>query len=148
MFAPLSPLALEAVARSGQYVAVDDGTAVVRQGDVGDRFYAVVDGQFEITQSGEYVRTARRGSFFGEVALLADVPRTAIVVARGPGQLLAVDRVPFLRAVTGTDSSHAAAWGLLRSLSLEITLPLRPGRSATRPPSSRVGFTRSRRTPG
>ncbi|MEQ1872526.1 MAG: cyclic nucleotide-binding domain-containing protein [Ilumatobacteraceae bacterium] len=119
MFAPLPPAALEAVARSATAISVEPGEVLVRQGDAGDVFYAVADGSFDIEMSGTYVRTAERLSFFGEVALLADVPRTATVTAKGAGRLLAIHRVDFLTAVTGTDSSRSAAWGVVRSLTLE-----------------------------
>jgi CRP-like cAMP-binding protein len=119
MFAPMHPVTLEAVARSADHVAVDDGEVVVRQGDKGDRFYAVVEGAFDIVQSGTHVRCAIRGNCFGEVALLADVPRTATITARGPGQLLAVERVAFLTAVTGSDTSAAAAWGVVNAMNLD-----------------------------
>lgn len=123
MFETSTPLALEAVARSAEHVRVADGTVVVTQGDPGDRFYAVASGRFDVVMSGEHIRFAERGSFFGEVALLADIPRTATVTARGPGELLAVDRVAFLIAVTGSDTSRAAAWGVVHSLRLEVDLP-------------------------
>jgi MFS family permease len=119
MFASLPPIALEAVARSATPVRVGPGDVVIRQGDPGDEFYAVVDGSFDIEMSGHRVRTAERLSFFGEVALLADVPRTATVTASRAGELLAVERADFLIAVTGTDSSRQAAWGVVRALTLE-----------------------------
>ena len=117
-FAPLPPLALEAVARAATEVSVAIGEAVVREGEEGDAFYAVVDGSFDVTISGRRVSTAERGASFGEVALLADVPRTATVSAACPGSLLAIQRVPFLIAVTGSDSSRQAAWGVIRTMEL------------------------------
>lgn len=109
MFAPLPPVTLEAVARSAERIAVADGEPVITQGDPGDTFYAVSEGEFDVEMSGAFVRTARRGDFFGEVALLSDVPRTATVRSRGDGVLLAIHRDPFLIAVTGHDRSHAVA---------------------------------------
>jgi CRP-like cAMP-binding protein len=61
-----------------------------------------------------------RGAGFGEVALLADVPRTATITANSPGSLLAIHRVPFLIAVTGSDSSRQAAWGVIRTMGLDV----------------------------
>ncbi|MFN3216179.1 MAG: cyclic nucleotide-binding domain-containing protein [Acidimicrobiales bacterium] len=124
MFAPLPPLALETVARSATYLPVDRGDVVVRQGEHGDCFYAVADGAFEVEMSGRRMRTARRNGFFGEVALLADVPRTATVSAAEPGELLVIERVPFLVAVTGSDTSRQVAWGIVRGLELDDDLPL------------------------
>ena len=119
MFAPLLPNMLEAVARSAKAVDVETGDVLIRQGESGDLFYAVVDGSFEIEMSGTRMRTAERLSFFGEVALLADVPRTATVTANSAGHLLAIHRTDFLTAVTGTDSSRVAAWGIVEALTLE-----------------------------
>ncbi len=121
-FAPLPPLALEAVARASTEVSVAAGEAVVTEGEEGDAFYAVVDGSFDITISGRRVSTAERGASFGEVALLANVPRTATVSASCPGSLLAIQRVPFLIAVTGSDSSRQAAWGVIRTLELGVDI--------------------------
>ena len=121
-FAPLPPLALEAVARAATEVSVAAGEAVVTEGEEGDAFYAVVDGSFDITISGRRVSTAERGASFGEVALLANVPRTATVSASCPGSLLAIQRVPFLIAVTGSDSSRQAAWGVIRTLELGVDI--------------------------
>ena len=119
MFSPLPTLALEAVARAATTASVPSGDIVVRQGDVGDRFYVVADGAFDVCMSGNHVRTARRGEFFGEVALLADVPRTATVTAETEGTLLAIDRVDFLTALTGTDSSRLMAWSIVDAMDLE-----------------------------
>lgn len=116
LFAPLPPFALEAVARAATEVHLRAGEVVITEGDIGDRFYAVVDGRFDVVMGGEPVRSATRGSDFGEVALLADVPRTATVSAATDGSLLAIDRDPFLLAVTGSPSAHEAAWGRVRAM--------------------------------
>lgn len=123
LFAPLSPLALEAVARAAVEVRVADGDVVVAEGDLGDRFYVVADGAFDVVMGGEHIRSATRGGGFGEVALLADVPRTATVSAVGPGTLLEIERAPFLVAVTGTDSSHLAAWSGIRAMRFDVEVP-------------------------
>jgi CRP-like cAMP-binding protein len=119
LFAPLPTFELEAVARSAVEVEVGTGEIVIREGESGDRFYAVSSGQFDVSVAGEHVVTAHRGSGFGEVALIANVARTATVIARQPGHLLAIDRSPFLVAVTGYDSSHRAAWDAVRAMTLD-----------------------------
>jgi MFS family permease len=132
MFAPLPPLELEVVSRSAEPVHVAAGEVVLTQGEHGDVFFAVVEGALDIVMSGEHIRTAERGSFFGEVALLADVTRTATVTATTDSDLLAIERAPFLIAVTGDDTSRSAAWGVVRSLRLETELPAEDPPAPTR----------------
>ena len=119
MFAPLPAATLETVARAAERQKVTKGDVVIRQGDSGDVFYAVAEGEFDIDMNGVYLRTAPRGDFFGEVALLSDVNRTATVTAATGGELLAIHREPFLLAITGHESSLAAAAAYVVSLDLE-----------------------------
>ena len=88
---------------------VDSGKVLIRQGDPGDLFYVIVEGEVEVTSGGTRLRTLEPGSYIGEIALLRDVPRTATVVAKTPLRLLALQREPFLLAVTGHPQSVRAA---------------------------------------
>jgi MFS family permease len=120
---PLPAIELEVVARTATEVRYAAGDVVIREGDAGDRYYVVADGELEITRSGEVVRVVERGGGFGEVALLADVRRTASVTATTDCELLAIDRVPFLRAITGHDASQQAAWGVVHAMGQGHHLP-------------------------
>jgi CRP-like cAMP-binding protein len=122
-FAPMPPVALEAVAREAAELQVEAGDIIIREGARGDLFFAVADGRFDVTIGGAYVRTLDRGDGFGEIALLADVPRTATLTARDDGLLLAIQREAFLVAVTSHELSRTAAWRAIRSL--ELTAELR-----------------------
>jgi hypothetical protein len=119
MFAPLPPATLEMVARAADTVVVDDGTEIIRQGDEGDSFYAVVDGEFDIVMNGEFIRSAPQGDFFGEVALLSSAPRTATVRAKGRCEVLAIHRDPFLTAITGHETSRSLALDYIADMDIE-----------------------------
>ncbi len=110
VFAPLPPAALEAVARAAVERHVDGGETLIHQGDVGDRYYAIASGSLEVRKDGEWVSTLTRSHGVGEVALLADVPRTASVVTVEPSIVFEIDREPFLVAVTGHEPARDAAW--------------------------------------
>ena len=88
------------------------GEEIMREGDVGDSFYAISSGQVDIVKDERLVNTIGRGSYFGEVALLMEVPRTATVTARTPVRAFRLDREGFDRLVgdafrRGTLISHA-----------------------------------------
>jgi MFS family permease len=106
MFAPLSIAAKEHMAARLVEVPVSAGEVVIRTGEAGDRFYMVADGALEVT-NGVHAR-ARRGDFFGELALLRDIPRTATVIATTRSRLYALEREDFLAAVTGHSGVRAA----------------------------------------
>jgi MFS family permease len=107
MFAPLSIAAKERVAGKVTPLSVAAGEVVIRAGEVGDRFYIVVEGELEISAEG-LNRTAHRADYFGEIALLRDVPRTATVTALVDSKLYSLQREDFLAAVTGVEAAHAA----------------------------------------
>jgi MFS family permease len=106
MFAPLSIAAKEHMAARLVEVPVTAGQVVIRTGETGDRFYMVADGALEVTD-GVHAK-ARRGDFFGELALLRDIPRTATVIAITRSRLYALEREDFLAAVTGHSGVRAA----------------------------------------
>jgi CRP-like cAMP-binding protein len=60
-----------------------------------------VSGSFEVRSAGSPLRTLGAGDFFGEIALLRDVPRTATVSAETDASVLAIRRMDFLTAVLG-----------------------------------------------
>jgi MFS family permease len=104
ILAALPESVLERLARDATSVAFGDGETILREGDAGDRFYVVQSGEVEILG-----RRFGQGEAFGEIALLRDVPRTATATAVTDAQLVALEREPFVAAVTGHAPSSAAA---------------------------------------
>lgn len=109
IFAPLPGGSLEHVAARLVPLRVESGTVIVREGDAGDRFYIVAEGEIDVSQDGRTISELAAGGYFGEIALLRDVARTATVTARTDVVLYALDRDDFLAAVTGHPQSAEAA---------------------------------------
>jgi MFS family permease len=109
IFAPLPGATLESLA--GRLIPVDvaAGEVVIREGDEGDRFYAISEGQVDVSSAGAHVSTLGPGEPLGEIALLRDVPRTATCTARTAVKLFALTREDFLSAVTSHAASQEAA---------------------------------------
>jgi hypothetical protein len=109
IFAPLPGTQLERVARNLEPVTATAGETVIRQGDLGDRFYVVASGELEALYDGNAVSRLGRGDGFGEIALLRDVPRTVTIVARSETALYALERADFLDVLTGSARARREA---------------------------------------
>ena len=113
LFRPLPAPELEGLARALVPVHLPAGTTVMREGEAGDRFYAIADGEVRVTKRGQTVATLRRGDGFGEIALIQDVPRTATITAVGDVQLYSLEKEPFVTALTGHAPAARAADDLI-----------------------------------
>ena len=108
IFGPLGPAGLERVARNLVPLEVAAGAVIIKEGDAGDRFYLIEAGRVVVSRAGVALVSLGPGDFFGEIALLRDVPRTATVKAEEPCTLRALDRQHFLAAVTGSPAGAVA----------------------------------------
>lgn len=108
MFAVLPETTLERLAGGAASVTVPAGATVIEQGDHGDRFYVIAAGRAQVSAG----PVLAAGEFFGEIALLHDIPRTATVTALDELRLFAVERDDFLAAVM----SHAPALEAAKSV--------------------------------
>ena len=109
LFSVLSPPALEGIAYNLEPVEAEAGAAIVTQGEVGHRYYAIAEGELEVTIDGVRVRTLGRGDGFGEIALLHDVTRTATVSALTTVKLYSLEKEPFIEVLTGHPAAMTTA---------------------------------------
>jgi MFS family permease len=115
IFAELPEPVLERLAAGATSVSVAAGGVVVARGEVGNHFYAIASGRAAVERHDGTTRELGPGDFFGEIALLRDVPRTATVRALEPLRLFALKRDEFLVAVTGHDPTLAVAENVVTS---------------------------------
>lgn len=122
IFAPLPAPAIERIMAHLTREDVAAGDVLIREGDVGERFFLIVAGEAEVTRDGAHVTERRAGEHVGEIALLRDVPRTATVTAKTAMEVLTLDREPFIEAVTGHPQSRQRVEAIV-----EDRLPDGPG---------------------
>jgi cAMP-dependent protein kinase regulator len=70
-------------------------SALVRQGDAGDRYFVILGGTADVVVDGAVVGRLMPGDGFGEIALLHDVPRRATVTARERVKVATLERASF-----------------------------------------------------
>jgi hypothetical protein len=109
IFAPLPEPVIERLAGELEPSQVSAGTTIFQRGDEGDRFYMIESGKVEVLPAEGGSVQLGPGDFFGEIALLRDVPRTATVTALEETRLYSLNWDSFVPAVTGYAPSRRAA---------------------------------------
>jgi hypothetical protein len=109
LFADLPAPAIEGVAAALTPVDLPAGTALIRQGDPGNAYYAIAAGELEARQDGLFLRRCGRGEGVGEIALLRAIPRTATVTAHTAATVYELRRDLFLTAVLGHPATRRQA---------------------------------------
>jgi len=95
LLAGLGRKELEAVGMLVDEIDVPAGRALMREGDAGREFFVLVDGAVGIVRGGTRIRTIAPGDFFGEIALLAEGPRTATATTDSDSTLLVLGHREF-----------------------------------------------------
>jgi len=109
IFAPLPAPQLEGLARALTPDSVAAGTVMMREGEIGEDYCAIAEGEVAVTRGGQEVARLSRGEGFGEIALIEDVPRTATVTTTRPTEVYRLAKEPFVLALTGHASAKRAA---------------------------------------
>ncbi len=99
---------LEAVGRLCDEVDLPAGKTVTKQGSYGTEFYVIVDGTVAVERDGAHLRDLGPGGFFGELALLAKIMRTASVTTTAPTRLLVLGAREFETLIKDHPSIQAA----------------------------------------
>ena len=98
LFARLDATAIASVAQLLKPRSVSSNQAIVRRGDVADSMYFIMEGEVEVELTPTPVRL-KQGEFFGEIALIQNIRRTATIFSITNCRLLVLEAVDFHRLV-------------------------------------------------
>jgi CRP/FNR family transcriptional regulator, cyclic AMP receptor protein len=117
LFSELSKKELTQLARMSDDLELEAGHVLCREGRSGREFFVIVQGEVEVTRKGKPVKRSGGDEFFGEIALLEDIPRTATVKAKTPVRLFVLSSRDFRRLV---QSSPSVERKVMRSLARRL----------------------------
>jgi len=110
LFSELDARAIEVVGRQTEEIDVPVGKVLMRQGDDGDAFYVIVDGNLRLDRDGKHLRNLGPGAFLGEIALLDHGARTCTVTAEAPTRLILIGHREFEQLLDGYDDIRGQIW--------------------------------------
>lgn len=90
---------------------------LIREGALGQEFFILLDGKVEVSRKGKKLATRGKGEFFGEIALVSDVPRVATVTAVSPLRVLVIRDREFRELLEDTP---AVAIKVLKALAKRV----------------------------
>jgi CRP-like cAMP-binding protein len=102
LFAGLSKSELAKVASIADEIDLPADKVLIREGERGREFYVLLEGEVEVTRKGDKLATRGSGEFFGEIALVSSLARTATVTTRTPARALVIRDVDFRALVQRT----------------------------------------------
>jgi CRP/FNR family transcriptional regulator, cyclic AMP receptor protein len=102
LFAECSQKELGRIATIADEIALPEGTKLIEEGKRGREFFVLIDGTVDVLRGDRKVAEMGGGSFFGEIALLTDAPRTATVTATSPARVLVITGQAFQRVLSET----------------------------------------------
>jgi CRP/FNR family transcriptional regulator, cyclic AMP receptor protein len=97
LFAGLSKRDLNQVGGIADELDLPAGRTLIQEGTRGREFFTLVEGEAKVAKGGRKVATMRDGDFFGEIALVTDVPRTSTVTTETQVRLLVLTKRDFQR---------------------------------------------------
>lgn len=95
------------------------GEMIFEQGDFGNKFYVLIDGEAEIVKDGNLITTLQKGAPFGEFALVENSPRTAGVRAKTDCTLVSVARPAFKKLLTHFPGVRDSVGGIMQSYGVD-----------------------------
>lgn len=117
LFEGLAKRQLALLARLTDDLDVPAGSVLCKEGQRGHEFFVIIEGEAEVTRGGKRLATIGSGEFFGEIALLERVVRTATVTATTPLRFFVVSDSAF-NSVLAIDPSIERK--LLRTLARRL----------------------------
>jgi CRP-like cAMP-binding protein len=121
LFSRLSKKGLGEVARIADELDLPSGKKMAKEGDRGREFFVLLEGEADVTKGDRRINRMKKGDFFGEIALVTKVPRTATVTATGDVRVLVINERDFAALIKNSpEIGRGVAEALAERLAPEL----------------------------
>ena len=141
LFARCSKKELRMIANLADQIEWPEGKTLIKEGRLGSEFFILIEGTVSVSRDGRKLRDLAAGEWVGEIALIANVPRTATVVTTSPIRALVLTRGGFSQLIGGQsfDCSQGAGSARRTRCSRDDLTHLAVARSVSCSPESGHG---------
>jgi CRP/FNR family transcriptional regulator, cyclic AMP receptor protein len=121
LFSRLSKKGLEEVARIADELDLPSGKEMATQGDRGREFFVLLEGTADVTKGDQRINQMKKGDFFGEIALVTKMPRTATVTAATDVRVLVINERDFTSLIKNSpEIAQSVAEALAERIAPEL----------------------------
>jgi CRP-like cAMP-binding protein len=121
LFSRLSKKGLEEVARIADELDLPSGKEMATQGDRGREFFVLLEGTADVTKGDQRINQMKKGDFFGEIALVTKMPRTATVTATTDVRVLVINERDFTSLIKNSpEIAQSVAEALAERIAPEL----------------------------
>jgi CRP/FNR family transcriptional regulator, cyclic AMP receptor protein len=121
LFSKLKKKGLEDVAHIADELDLPQGKVMAEEGDRGREFFVLLDGEADVTKGDRSINRLHKGDFFGEIALVTHMPRTASVTATSDVRVLVITERDFAALLKRSpEVSRGVAEALAERIAPEI----------------------------
>jgi CRP/FNR family transcriptional regulator, cyclic AMP receptor protein len=121
LFSKLNKKGLEDVAHIADELDLPKGKMMAQEGDRGREFFVLLEGEADVTKGDRSINRLGKGDFFGEIALVTHMPRTASVTAMSDVRVLVVTERDFAALLKRSpEISRGVAEALAERIAPEI----------------------------
>ncbi len=99
LFSNLARKDLRLIGQVTDEISVPAGKVLVEEGKPGREFFFILSGSAVLRRNGRKVTTLGAGQYFGELALLDRLPRSATVISETPMELIVLGQREFFGVI-------------------------------------------------